>query len=451
MMMTRMGYCFNGSSSSVQRILCCMNEGRKLGLGWESWRGKTTSTQYVEQRARDPTFEKYMEKHKKLIKVVKVQTILLGRRDKTLSLHYLSRLQYRLRLRVGAATFLRKYPHIFHVYKRPARGGTWFRPTHTAIDLVNAEDKAIKDSEPLVIERLKKLLMISPTGALPLKAFLKAYRELGLPDDFEDSILKKNPQFFRWTKDPDGDNDMVELVSREPGLAVAAVDKWRNAEYPREKLESEREVRFGFKLQFPPGFKIKRGFREKMKTWQKLPYWSPYEDVSTFKPRSIGGFKRLEKRAVGILHEFLSLTVEKMVEVEQISHFRKPFNIKLNVRDLFLDHPGIFYLSTKGKVHTVFLREAYHRGNLIEPNPVYVIRRKLLDLVVLGRHGMDLQSQKLDGRRAPSSDEASGIEEKVEEESNQSESWETCSDSSDDEEGEQWDHESDGSDWSDVN
>lgn len=55
-MMRRMGYCFNGSSNSVQRILCCMNEGRKLGEGWESWRGKTTSTQYAEQRARDPTF-----------------------------------------------------------------------------------------------------------------------------------------------------------------------------------------------------------------------------------------------------------------------------------------------------------------------------------------------------------------------------------------------------------
>ena len=171
-----------------------MNEGRKLALGWESRRGKTTSAQYVEQRARDPTFEKYMEKHKKLIKVVKVQTILLGRRDKTLSLYYLSKLQYKLRLRVGAASFLRKYPHIFHVYKHPARGGTWFRPTHTAMDLVHAEDKAIKDSELLVIERLKKLLMISTTGALPLKAFLKAYDELGLPDDFEDSILKKNPQ-----------------------------------------------------------------------------------------------------------------------------------------------------------------------------------------------------------------------------------------------------------------
>jgi hypothetical protein len=48
-----------------------------------------------------------------------------------------------------------------------------------------------------------------------------------------------------------------------------------------------------------------------------------------------------------------------MVEVEKISQFKKWFGIDLNIRDLFLDHLGIFYLSTKGKRHTVFLREAY--------------------------------------------------------------------------------------------
>ena len=96
----------------------------------------------------------------------------------------------------------------------------------------------------------------------------------------------------------------------------------------------------------------------------------------------------MEKRAVGIVHEFMSLTVEKMVEVEKISHFRKWFGIDFNIRDLFLDHPGIFYISTKGKRHTVFLREAYERGQLIDPNPVYEARMRLLDLVKFGRRGL---------------------------------------------------------------
>ncbi|CAI9782197.1 unnamed protein product [Fraxinus pennsylvanica] len=77
---------------------------------------------------------------------------------------------------------------------------------------------------------------------------------------------------------------------------------------------------------------------------------SQYDEMGLVETkRSKSGMIRMEKRAVGIVHEFLSLTVEKMVEVEKISHFRKWFGIDLNIRDLYLDHPGMFYLSTKGK------------------------------------------------------------------------------------------------------
>ena len=74
---------------------------------------------------------------------------------------------------------------------------------------------------------------------------------------------------------------------------------------------------------------------------------------------------------MAVLHELLSLTVEKMVEVDQLAHFRRDFGVEVNVRELLLRHPGIFYLSTKGKTLTVFLREAYGKGGLVKPNPVY--------------------------------------------------------------------------------
>lgn len=44
-------------------------------------------------------------------------------------------------------------------------------------------------------------------------------------------------------------------------------------------------------------------------------------------------------------------------------------------------------MSTKGKRHTVFLREAYERGCLIDPNPVYDARRKLLQLLLMEKRG----------------------------------------------------------------
>ncbi|KAK1293110.1 hypothetical protein QJS10_CPB17g01639 [Acorus calamus] len=74
-----------------------------------------------------------------------------------------------------------------------------------------------------------------------------------------------------------------------------------------------------------------------------------------------------------------------MVEVERLSHFRKDFDIKINLRELLLRHPGIFYVSTKGLTQTVILRESYSKGCLVEPDPIYDVRRKMLDLVLLGR------------------------------------------------------------------
>jgi hypothetical protein len=68
--------------------------------------------------------------------------------------------------------------------------------------------------------------------------------------------------------------------------------------------------------------------------------------------------------------------------------------MEVNVRELLLKHPGIFYISTKGSTHTVILREAYSKGCLIEPNPIYVVRRKMLDLVLLGcRNTRELQAE----------------------------------------------------------
>ncbi|GKB57670.1 protein root primordium defective 1 [Tanacetum coccineum] len=108
----------------------------------------------------------------------------------------------------------------------------------------------------------------------------------------------------------------------------------------------------------------------KLKEWKKVPYTRPYEEFTGAKKKSKSGHMELEKRALAIVHEFLSLIVDKTMEVEKIGHFLKWFGIDLNVMDLFLDHPGMFYLSTKGKRHTVFLKEDYEHGCLVDPNPV---------------------------------------------------------------------------------
>ena len=79
----------------------------------------------------------------------------------------------------------------------------------------------------------------------------------------------------------------------------------------------------------------------------------------------------MEKRAIATIHELLSLTVEKKITLERIAHFRMAKNLPKKLKDFLLQHQGIFYVSTRGnqgKLYTVFLREAYRKGELIEPN-----------------------------------------------------------------------------------
>lgn len=51
-------------------------------------------------------------------------------------------------------------------------------------------------------------------------------------------------------------------------------------------------------------------------------------------------------------------------------------------------------MSTQGNTQTVLLREAYSRGCLVETNQIYDIRRKMLELILLGsRNTRELRAQ----------------------------------------------------------
>ncbi|XP_073044711.1 protein ROOT PRIMORDIUM DEFECTIVE 1 [Primulina eburnea] len=359
------------------------------------FRAKTTSAQYVASRHRDPTFEKLMDNYKNLLKVVSIQDLILSSTSAppSVSLDFLCRLSQSLHLNRGPAAFLRKYPHIFRIFNHPTKLQPFCTLTPAAFHLVRLESDSIKKSMPLAVTRLVKLLSMSLTKRLPLRAIFKVWRELGLPDDFEDSIISTNSDLFSLQDGNEMNTHVLMLNAHKvhDECLVPAIENWRLVECCKEDCRLDRtELKHSFNHGFPPGMRLKKDFKAKIKEWQRLPYIGPYEEMGVKEMQkrvTISRRMKMEKRAVGIVHEFLSLTLEKMVEVEKISHFRKWFGIDLNMRDLFLDHPGIFYLSTKGKRHTVFLREAYERGCLIEPNPVYDIRRKLLDLVARGRRG----------------------------------------------------------------
>ncbi|GAV60240.1 PORR domain-containing protein [Cephalotus follicularis] len=349
------------------------------------WKKPIDSAQTrLENRTRDTTLDKLMANLKKLKIILQIHQLMTDRkRGPFVSVQLMSRWTNVIGLNVTMGTFLRKYPHVFEVFTHPVRRNLCCRLTCKMRDLISEEEGVVKECELDAVRRVKKLLMMSNTGRLQVHALRLIRRELGLPEDFRESILGKFAGDFRLL-----DLETVELVDTHDdddyaNLGVAAVEKWREKEYT-EKWLSEFETRFAFPINFPTGYKIEAGFRGKLRNWQRLPYLKPYERKEVVRVRTCGGIERFEKRAVGIIHELLNLTVEKMVEVERLAHFRKDYGMVVNVRELLLKHPGIFYISTKGTAQTVFLREAFSKGCLIEPNPIYVVRQKILDLMLLG-------------------------------------------------------------------
>ncbi|KAJ3689169.1 hypothetical protein LUZ61_018333 [Rhynchospora tenuis] len=341
-------------------------------------RSKTTSAQHVAARHRDPTFEKFMDSYKHYLKALPIIDLILSSPDHTLPLSFLSpSLSQRLHLNHGPLHFLRAFPHLFSI-----SSGKPFIVTLTpaARTILSAESEASSRESEAATFRLHRLLAMSLSHRFPLRAVFRVWRELGLPDDFEHSVIHQNPSLFSLSDNPSEPNThIVELVDTGLKNFTPAIESWRRSQ--------QKDSSFEFNLRFPPGMRLTKDYRARIKAWQLVPYTGPYEPC-TRRGTSKNCRRMMEKRAVGIMHEFISLTVEKMVEVEKISHFKKWFGIELNVRDLFLDHPGIFYLSTKGYRHTVFLREAYEKGRLIEPNPIYDARRRLFDLMLLRRRGI---------------------------------------------------------------
>ncbi|KAM0942230.1 putative plant organelle RNA recognition domain-containing protein [Dioscorea sansibarensis] len=341
-----------------------------------STRAKTTSAQHVAARFIDPTFEKLMDNYNHLLKVIAVQDLILASPNEALPLPLLSSAAQRLHLNRGALAFLRSFPYVFSLdFSSPSE--PLVRLTPAATQISRLESAAAASSAGAAIDRLSRLLSISPSRSVPLRAIFKVWRELGLPDDFEDSIIAGNPQIFTLRDNPKETNTHILHLSIPSPRFTPAVEQWRS--------EEQVDVEHAFKQGFPPGMRLTKTFRSRLKEWQLMPYAGPYDTIPTGGVGDGGRAwrARMEKRAVGVVHEFLSLTVEKMVEVEKVSQFRKWLGMEVNIRDLFLDHPGMFYLSTKGKRHTVFLREGYEKGRLIHPNPIYDARMQFFHLVLL--------------------------------------------------------------------
>ncbi|KAK1310968.1 hypothetical protein QJS10_CPA08g00342 [Acorus calamus] len=263
---------------------------------------------------------------------------------------------------------LKWYPSVF----REHTGRRCFGLTEEALDLRREELLVLRSSEPDLVDRLCKLLMLTRDRSLPLNAVNQLRWDLGFPSDYLDSLLPRHPDRLRLVRLPEG-GGAVDLVRWDDRLAVSELQ--RNAD-PGADAEG-----LAFPIRFTRGFGLKKKCVSWLQEWQTLPYTSPYADASGLDPRTDVS----EKRIVGVFHELLHLTLAKKTRRANLSHLRRPLSLPFKFTKVFGRHPGIFYVSQKLATHTIVLREAYGGGReLIQKHPLLGIRERYLELMRRG-------------------------------------------------------------------
>uniref|UniRef100_A0A0D9YT15 PORR domain-containing protein n=1 Tax=Oryza glumipatula TaxID=40148 RepID=A0A0D9YT15_9ORYZ len=264
----------------------------------------------------------------------------------------------------GVDAFLARYHTLFAL----RRGGGVFL-TDAALDLRRREVDCLVESEPDLVSRLRRLLMLTLPRSLPLHTVDLLRWDLGLPRDYRASILRRYPDHFALDQ-PEGDERVwLRLLWWDDGLAVSELEKSTAGGGGGDT------TCLPFPVSFTKGFGLRSKCINWLREWQALPYTSPYADPSGLDRRTDVS----EKRNVGVFHELLHLTVAKRTERRNVSNMRKLLGMPQKFTKVFERHPGIFYLSRVLGTQTVVLREAYGGGSLLlakHAHPLATIREE---------------------------------------------------------------------------
>lgn len=280
--------------------------------------------------------------------------------------------QLGLPLDLKLSAFLRRYPNIFEEFYLRDTGGTpvpCFRLTSEALEVHQEEAEIRRECHTDIVNRLRKLLMLTKERMLPLQTLDQLKWDMGLPSDYERLFTKNSSDLFSFVRLCDG-RVGLKLLLWDDSLAVSHL----------EMNSVMKNGTLAFPIGFTRGFGLKRKFMEWLEEWQKLPYTSPFSDASHLDPRTDVS----EKRIVGVFHELLHLTLQKRTERKNVSNLRKPLGLPQKFTKVFERHPGIFYISKKGDTQTVVLREAYDHSQLIEKHPLVDLRDKLASMMNQG-------------------------------------------------------------------
>ncbi|WOK97938.1 hypothetical protein Cni_G06646 [Canna indica] len=335
------------------------------------------------KRRKEVPFDTVIERDKKLKLVLRIRNILVKQPDRIMSLRELGRFRRELGLtrKRRFIALLRRFPAVFEIVEEGVYS-LRFRLTPEAERIYLEELRAGEEMEQLLVIKLRKLLMMSLDRRILLEKIAHLRHDLGLPAEFRATICHRYPQYFRVV--PTDRGPALELTHWDPELAVSAAEASEEENRIREAEERnliiDRAPKFR-RVKLPRGLNLSKGEMRRLNQFKEMPYISPYSDFSELKP----GTPLKEKHACGVVHEILSLTLEKRTLVDHLTHFREEFRFSQQLRGMLIRHPDMFYVSLKGDRDSVFLREAYRDSQLVEKDKLLLLKEKLRALVSVPR------------------------------------------------------------------
>ncbi|KAK7311637.1 hypothetical protein RJT34_09902 [Clitoria ternatea] len=261
--------------------------------------------------------------------------------------------------------FLQSHPLLFQTY-RHSDGKMWLGFTDLMEDLLLEEQSLMDSMELNRVDKVRKLLMMSSRNRIPLNKIHHCRTLFGIPDDFRYRV-SKYPNFFRVVVEDDKTR-VLELVNWDPLLAVSALEK----EFMVD--EDSAKKKFRFPVKYGKDLDLDSDGARKLNFLNTLPLVSPYSDGSKLDLWSL----EAEKYRVGVIHEFLSLTLEKRASIHHLVEFKEEFSLTKHTYHMLMKQPRAFYLAGTEMNWAVFLKDAYDcNGVLVEKDPQVLFNEKL--------------------------------------------------------------------------
>ncbi|KAL1224551.1 WHAT'S THIS FACTOR 1-like protein [Cardamine amara subsp. amara] len=261
--------------------------------------------------------------------------------------------------------FIPKHPLIFQTY-RHNDGKMWLGFSEFMEDLLDEEKALIDSMEIDRVNRVRKLLMMSKDKRILLSKIHHTRLIFGIPEDFRDRV-GKYPDYFRVVTGQDG-NRVLELVNWDSNLAVSELER-------RFMTDEDKAKRaFKFPLKHGKELELEEKDAKKLNQLNTFPLVSPYSDGWKFDVWSL----EAEKYRVGIVHEFLSLTLEKRASIHHLVEFKDEFSLTRQTYQMLKKQPTSFYLAGTEMNWSVFLKDGYdENGVLISKDPQVLFNEKL--------------------------------------------------------------------------